>query len=568
MTRPATPRSSRAKRLLAWAVAALASAGCGAAPHRYPLEAPMWVDPDRRAYVPQPEASYTSWAWDAIDNTLFRPLSEVWLYEEPRPAINVNSVDEVARSSWWQNRIGFGRVTPAEVAEGACAGEPPPAPPYTVVAPKAQGSSPGFLVEDATGRRYLFKIDYRQPLRPTAADAIGTRIFWAVGYNTPCNRVLGFRPDEFRIGEGVPRFPDEDEPMRRVHLQEVFEQAVRLDDGRLRGSLSLYVEGEPLGGWRFEGTREDDPNDVVPHEHRREARGMYVLSAWLDHIDSRAENNLDTWVAVAGRFGYVRHYVLDVGDSFGVIWPVTHAMSRRFGHSHYVDLEHVLGDLVSLGFAERGYHAVAGVPPHPVFGYYDVIRFEPDQWRNGYPNPAFERRTEHDMAWMARIISRFREAHLRAAVASGHFPDPRHERELLRILRGRQRKILERYLTRLSPLSFPVVTAEGEAQLCLQDLAVESGIRRAVARRDRAVAWLDWPREGSRVALEARRDGAGVCAPLPSVEGASPERPRYLVVDVVTGTLGRETTGPAQVHLYQVGPRRYRVVGMRRLEPG
>jgi hypothetical protein len=347
-------------------------------------------------------------------------------------------------------------------------------------------------------------------------------------------------------------------------VQEVLDLAVRRDDGRLRGSLSLFVEGESLGGWRFDGTREDDPNDVVPHQHRREARGMYVLSAWLNHIDSRAENNLDTWITVDGPRGYVRHYVLDVGDSFGVAWPISNAMTRRFGNSHYVDLEHILGDLASLGFADRRYHDVVGVDPHPLFGYYDVERFEPDQWRNGYPNPAFERLTEHDAAWMARIISRFTDEHLRAAVASGRFSEPRYDRHLLRVIRGRQRKILERYLTRLSPLSFPAVQG---GRLCLRDLAVESGIRSAVARRDQASVWTSWPDRASRRSAEARREGSRVCVPLPAIEGASEDRPRYLVVDVVAATLGREVTGPAQVHLYQTGPRRYRVVGLRRLEP-
>lgn len=572
---------------LVCALAALSACG-GTTAERYPLRAPLWVDPDRRPFSPAPEEAFIPWMGDAVDNTVFRPLAELFLYEESRPAINVNSVDEVPSSSWFENRVGRLPLTPARVADGACGPlARAPEPPWTVVAPKSQGSTSGMFVEDASGRRYIFKIDLYQPERNTAADAIATRLFWAIGYHTPCNWVVTYTPDDFRIADGVPRTPEDDTPMRRADLQEIFDRATRTPDGRWRGSLSLLVDGEPLGGWRFDGTRDDDPNDVVPHEHRREARGMYVLSSWLDHVDSRAENNLDAWISVGdGSRGYVRHYVLDVGGSLGIIWPTSTALSRRLGNSHYVDLEHMLGDLVSLGFADRAYNRVRPDQPHRNFGYFDVERFEPNQWRNGYPNPAFERRTEHDAAWMARIISRLGAAHLRAAIATGHFARPSEERELLAILLGRRRRILERYLTRLSPLSFPQVLEPGSADsedaaadgadaegaavegalLCMRDLAVESGLRAAADRRYRANIWLAWPSVASRRPLNIAAEAGVACVALPAGETPSEGQPRYLVVDVVAATEGRETTGAAQVHLYRTA-RGHRVVGLRRLEP-
>src|SRR6185369_1328134 len=98
---------------------------------------------------------------------------------------------------------------------------------------------------------------------------------------------------------------------------EVLATATRRPDGKLRVSASRFIEGEPTGTWRTEGTREDDPNDVIPHEDRRELRGERFLAAWTNHWDSRGPNSFDAFTRAPGGGGYVVHYFLDFSDSLG-----------------------------------------------------------------------------------------------------------------------------------------------------------------------------------------------------------------------------------------------------------
>ena len=70
---------------------------------------------------------------------------------------------------------------------------------------------------------------------------------------------------------------------------------------RTASSPARRSKGRPVGGFRFYGTRSDDPNDVVPHEHRRELRAYGTFAAWVNHVDSKSINTLDTVVDQDGR---------------------------------------------------------------------------------------------------------------------------------------------------------------------------------------------------------------------------------------------------------------------------
>ncbi|MGE0788613.1 MAG: hypothetical protein AB7S26_23280 [Sandaracinaceae bacterium] len=559
-------------RARAWVLAlscALSCAGCGASMPRFPLRDVVWQDVDTHPFAGPPEGFYSSYSWDGADNAVFRPLAEFWLFETDREALNVNALDEVPSSSWYVNRLSRRRMSTREIARGACADLNDELPgPWTIVGGKPDGANPGFQIRDATGRRYLMKTDGTlQAERPGAADVVGALIWHAAGYNVPCNRIVVFDRSMLELDPEatIERTNGTEEPLTEAHIDAVLEKATRLPDGRYRASVSQFVDGRPIGPWRYHGTYDGDPNDVVPHEHRRDLRAQYVLSAWTDHIDARQENTMQAWVETSESRGYVRHYMIDFGDCFGIIhaWDT---LVDRFGHSGYLDVQHITTDWLTLGMIDRPwYHAEYGAAGITL-GHYDVQRFVPDQWRPGYANNAYDRLTEADAAWMTRIVARFGDEHVRAMVARARFSDPVVASELTRILIGRRDAILERWLTRLSPLTWPtVVRARGEARLCVEDLAVSTSLRETSGRHYGAQPYAGDPLQPVDPMGVGRASDGRICAgPLPVHDGASPESPAYLVVDLIAASTGRETTFPLRVHLYAVGADEYRIVGLER----
>ncbi|RLB56235.1 MAG: hypothetical protein DRJ42_03835 [Deltaproteobacteria bacterium] len=544
-------------------------AGCGGGLRHFPLEEIVWVDEDQRPFAEPPASFYSSYSWDGADNSVFRPLSDLLIFERSQRAINVNALDEVPDSSWYVNRLSREAWSPERVARGPCADLNDDLPgPWTIVGGKPDGANPGFQIEDATGQRYLMKTDGDlQAERPGAADVIGSLIFYAAGYYAPCNRVVVFDRDNLVLGEGVEieRTNGTSEPLTNELVSEVLEKATRLPDGRYRASVSQFVEGRPISPWRYWGMRQDDPNDAVPHEHRRDLRGMYVLSAWTDHIDARQENTMAAWMTVdeASGVGYVRHYVIDFGDCFGII----HAwddLVKRFGHSGYLDLGDVVGDWLTLGMVDRPwFHAEYG-EAGSTLGYYDLHRFVADRWTPGYANNAYDRLQEADAAWMTRIVARFKDEHVRAMVARGRFTNPTVSSELSRIINGRRDRILDRWLTRLSPLTWPEVrVVDDGAVVCMQDLATWTGIREEGSRRYETAAYVGTDLAPVPIGDAVRDDESWVCAKLPEVPGASASSPKYLVVDL-RGTTADDETGPARAHLYAMGGTEYRLVGLER----
>ncbi len=547
--------------------------GCARQVRRYSADGPMWRDEgDFEPFTPVPEVYFSPFAWDAADNMIFRPAARVFAVDPGGEAVNVNSMDEVPDSSWFTNRLSRQRLSPERIARGACDETSlDPSGPWTITSAKPDGANPGFIIEDQQGRAFLLKFDdASQPERATAADVIGSIFYWAAGYETPCNQITFFRKDILQIGEDATATVFGTKvPLTWDRLDPIFEALTPQPDGTWRAAASAFLPGKPLGPWRYELVRDDDANDIVPHDDRRELRGAYVLASWVNHFDSREQNTLSMWVATdkQGR-GYVRHHYIDFGDSFGSMWAIR-GMSERHGHTYYFDMPHVLQDLVTFGGVPRAWRDNELGPTGKTLGYYNVETFEPDKYRTGYQNPAFIRATERDKAWMARIVAKLTPEAIKAAIAQARLSDPLVESELTRIVLARREKILRRWFRNLSPLAEPTLH-EGErgTELCLRDLSVEAGIVNPDTRLYSKHGWRHVRRRKLReVEVGAPRRGSNdaVCVGLPDIDWASLDDPAYLIIDV-TGLNGREDdkSRPARVHLYQFGEGRYAIVGLQR----
>ncbi len=549
--------------------AALALIGC-AGPPRFPLAPSLTKDDDQRPFAKAPEEYYSPFAWDGANYMVFHPIARFFAVDPAGLAKNVNALDEVPDSSWFENRLGTRNMTPEEVARGACSdkvldvnaadGS------WTIDKGKDNGANLGFRVNIEGLGKFMLKTDsLSEPDRATGATAIAARFYHAAGYYSPCDSIVYFRESLLKLKPGLTITNNQGvtKPFDQAALDHILKEASHRD-GLVRMVASAWLPGKPLGPYRYEGKRDDDPNDVVAHEDRRELRGARLLAAWLNHFDTREQNTMDVFVPRDSEAkdgpGFVRHYIIDLGDCFGSQWTVP-AISRRLGQSYIFDGGHIAGDFVTLGIKRRPWeHArLTG----GIFGYFGPGNFDPEEWRGEYPNPAFMRMSEQDGAWMARILAAFNDELIAAAVKVGKFDAP-SERYLINALSVRRRTILRRYLGKVSPIGQVTATATG---VCGVDLARQVGM----VPEDR-MSYRAYLYRGAELKAAPKPKFLDVTAPQVCVDIAHAQFPstlpanapeRYVVLDVTNG----HALGPLRVHLYDLGEAGgYRVAGIERPE--
>jgi hypothetical protein len=556
-----------ARRLLV-GVLLLCAGGCASSQVgrlRFVNQPPVWRVDDRRP-IPRPRSAAYAKMLYFNDAYVLRRLPRALEFRGKRRALGVNALDEVPDSAWFTNRIGVREMSVEEVRRGPITGESPERHrPWVILGTKVGGASVGFIIRDRRGQRFLLKFDEKSnPEMETAADIIVQRILHACGYNVPEDNIVYFREEDLVLSEQatVKDTLGNKRPMTQKDLTASLQRIHVEQDGRIRGMTSRLLAGVPLGGIAMEGTRKDDPNDRIPHEMRRDMRGLSTIFAWLNHTDVKEANSLDIWQpdpANPGRH-YVAHYQLDFGMALG--GTGYSGKSRQVGFAHAVDIKYLLMTLPTLGFWVRPWEDVEQ-PAVSAVGLLTARDYRPDLFTPSFPYYPFYEADRFDNFWGAKLLMRFTPEQIRAVVEEAHYSDPRSTEYMVNVLIERQRMTARYWFGQVTPLDrFALQPDRGAEQLCFTDLMLAHGLEdvqrstryeaEAYDYHGKATGWRATARPG---------DGGRAC-----LRGlVLPRRDEgYLIVRIITRR-GGKVFAPVDLHLARdPASGGARVIGLRR----
>jgi hypothetical protein len=428
------------------AVAAATALGSAAAP-KFFTDDPIWVERDT-----QDASGMKMLEVDLmvdIASSIVRGRDVI----VPGPARNTNTIDEVPDSSWFTNRVGHRALTPEDVATGPNTTSGPAPGTWTITSSKSDGVTPGFTVKDSTGQRWFLKFDppgYRA--MATGTEVVVTKLMWALGYNVPENHVAYMRRDQLTVGEGAKFTPAgrKARAMRLDDLDNLLERASREPDGSYRIVASKALPASRSGGSASRAHVPTIPTISCRTKTGRELRGYGVFAAWLNHVDAKAINSLDTLVVSEGR-AHVQHNLIDFGSALGSagVGPADYWE----GAEYVIEPRQIAKRMLTLGFylptwRTMPFYEARSIGRLPLHGG----DFNPELWKPRVPNLAFLHARADDKFWAAKKLAALTTDMIRAAVRSGEFGDPAAEEFLVRALAGRRDAITRAYLTPVNPI--------------------------------------------------------------------------------------------------------------------
>jgi hypothetical protein len=401
-------------------------------------------------------------------------------------AQGTNTLGDVPDGAWYVNRHGRNRMSLADLVRGSGNTHAPSmAGPWQVLLIKSHGLRPGIVFRDASNQVFVIRFDRPgSPEMATAAGMISSHFFHALGYHVPESYLVTFERTQLHVGEGAGEITTNAEVRKLLpaQLDNLLASVHRGGDGRYR-ALALFVPVDVAalaGPYQLFGTRSDDPNDTVAHEHRRDLRGLWVFAAWLNHARMDALHTFDIVVQPPGEAPHIRHHLFDFMSTLGS--GLSGPKASWEGRDLLYGQNSSLRNIASLGLYSPAWMR-ASYPDFRGVGHFDAKTFEPEKWRPVYDTAPFANRLPDDEFWAARQVMAFTDEEIRAIVQTGQFSDPRAAQWIADCLIERRNRIGRAYFAKVLPLD-TLRVANGA--LAFDDLAVTYGF--ASPRRYR-VGW-------------------------------------------------------------------------------
>jgi hypothetical protein len=470
----------------------------------------------------EPESQDASKVEPHFVQQLFEQAYDLFVVSGFKPsgtrAQNINTIDEVPDSSWFTNRIGTRTVSAAELVKGPNVGAPPDPSKWVVIREKSSGVHPGFTARDGKGETWFLQFD--PPYFPEGATSvveIATKVFWTLGYNQVETYLTTFDPKnlEFDPQATLRRPSGARTPFTMDDINNILERVAKRPDGTYRIVAGRLIPGKILGNFTYSGTRPDDPNDLVPHEHRRELRALRVFGAWTNLTDWKAANTIDALAESNGHM-VVKHYLQDVGSTFGLN---NDKHEWDLGYEHFYQAEKMWQRFFSFGFALSPWQTI-DYEEYPSIGKFDAEGFDPRKWRPQIPTPAYVEMRDDDAFWAARKLLAFSDELIRAAIHTGEFSDPVAEKHLADVLIQRRDKIASVYLTAVNPIVSPRLDAG--TKLTFENAAIAAGVAKGPVTYHASWALFDNATGQTKALSQTQSTTTTLDAPdgLPSAAGS------------------------------------------------
>ncbi|PIR16928.1 MAG: hypothetical protein COV46_06395 [Deltaproteobacteria bacterium CG11_big_fil_rev_8_21_14_0_20_49_13] len=242
---------------------------------------------------------------------------------------------------------------------------------------------------------------------------LGALTLRAAGYNVTENYVIEF--DSGILDKGV------------------------VPEGRYRALAVRIPKGTQLGYFEYQGKRKDDPNDLIPHEHRRELRGLRIFSAFLNNKSVSVKNNLDIYDNE-----YVTHYLSNLSAPFA-------NMRSEFLSGSAKTQGHTVDSLFSFGFYNP-YWTSADSQVKEYKGVLSSEKFRPEKWKANDQNLAFKFMTNRDAFWATGIIQKLSDSDIGEMVKMAGYKSQKVADRVAEELIIRRDKIVAYWFKKLNPL--------------------------------------------------------------------------------------------------------------------